>query len=1022
MSMKAYGRMRPNAFGIMLSTSVYGSAIPSIYGRARVPMKLIWSNNLRKGSSGKKLKSKKKGPPTWVENVDFLIGSNPLLSPLQVWDTQNTKNALNFVKWTGTAVTSGADKATLTVPDTNLYVVLAVTMNVALSGTFDDFGGPGSTPYSGTYELPLWNSWFNGPDTTNPSNVRRGPYSCFWDPSATVFVVSGDDLFISGDAGVIDVSEAYQANPGATFNVYYAQLRNLGVPLARLRLTWENVLGNGPEYSGFASQQIQYPYYAGAGSPDLDLGAAQMIPNIRPEVAGSYCVNAPDGDADFADIVEDIFKSGTLALETQLGEIHRGLNCGELPGMVQQNAIIVGGASSPRLPFYRPNKAGAVLFAFGVSAQNGSGAPTIADGAGNTFVPVATGDQFGIWYVASAIAKTGNVATFSPAGGNKSNATFFVAEMDPDSDVVAAPVVASGSSAEAEVAIDVAGPSWILAVAILPGASQKFASGDPPFGWDWAFGYYGTADARVRVAKRYVAAAGRYTFAFPLLASGAWTAAAIAVSSQDPVSYPKTLGNVLDDDSMQLCRAQCKANGLWGSLNAGEQRNASEYLKDLFQAMNAWPVWSGFKLKSVPLSEVSAVGNGAVYTAPTAAGPVADLVEDDFVAEGQDPVVTIERVAQADVPSILQMQFASRAADYVDVTASEPETSGISLYGPRKESPQVLSCVYDATIARMLLGIAVRRRALIRNTYKFTLKAKWQLLEPGDLVTITEPKLNIAALPVRMTQVNENEQFELECEAEPFVYGMNAPAPLAVTATAPNSVDLEADAGNVNAPIFIEPVPSLDEGVQDELWIAVSNPNANYGGCAVFISTDGGASYQLLGTIQGNAITGVSTADWPLGTDPETVNDLPLDLTESLGALASYQTSDEDNFVYPCYMAGGSGTIPYELMTYAVATLTSANKYTLKATGAGNKLRRGVFGSPIVDHPLATRFCFLGQADTGIFKDQLAPKLIGVTLHFKFCSFNQFGNALQDISTVTDYTYTPTGLPGQIQLVTINGS
>ena len=965
--------------------------------------------------------------------MDALIGSNPILSPLQVWQDVNVLNKLNFVKWTGTPVASGADKATLTVPDDNLYVVLAVTMNVALSGTFDDFGGPGATPYSGTYELPLWNSWYNGPDTTNPSNVRRGPYSCFWDPSATVFFTSGDDLFISGDAGVVDVSEAYQANPSATFNVYYAQLRNLGVPLHRVRLTWEAQLGNDAAvFAPQPTQQIEYPYYAGVGSEGIDCGPSALLPDFRIEVAGSYCLNPPDGDADFADIIEDIFKSGMLALETQLGEIHRGLNCGDLPGMVQQNAIIVSGPSSPRLPFYRPNKAGAVLFAFGVSNQNGSGAPAIADGAGNTFTPVATGDQFGIWYAASALAKTGNVATFSPAGGNKTFASFFIAEMDPDSDVVAPPVVASGSGIEAEVIVDVAGPSWILAVAILPGLSQQFASGDPPFGWEWAFGYYGTADARVRVAKRYVAAAGRYTFAFPLLASGAWTAAAIAVSSQDPVSYPKPLGNVLDDDSMDLCRAQAKANGLWGSLAMNSQQSASQWLKDLYQAMNAWPVWSGFKLKSVPLSEASAVGNGAVYIAPTAAGPVADLLEDDMIGDENTPLVNITRVAQADVQSILQMQFTSRDANYVDVTASEPEPSGISLYGPQKAAPQVLSCVYSATVARMLLGIAVRRRALIRNTYKFKLKTKWQLLEPGDLVTITEPKLNIAKLPVRMTQVNENENFELECEAEPFVYGMNSPAELPVTPiVTTNAADFLTDAGDVNAPIFMEPVPALSSGVQFELWIVVSNPNDNYGGCAVFMSTDGGASYPAApdesgtGVIAGNAVTGVSTADWPLGSDPDTVNDLPLDLTESLGVLASFQLSDEDNFVYPCYMAGGSGTIPYELMAYAVAMLTAANKYALKATGAGNKLRRGVFGSPIVDHPLGTRFAFIGAKDApnnGIMKIRLNPKLIGVTLHFKFCSFNQFGNALQDISTVTDYTYTPTGLPGAIQLVTINGS
>lgn len=48
MSKKAYSGISPTAFGIQLSTSVYGSVIPSLYGRVRVPMKLIWMANLRK--------------------------------------------------------------------------------------------------------------------------------------------------------------------------------------------------------------------------------------------------------------------------------------------------------------------------------------------------------------------------------------------------------------------------------------------------------------------------------------------------------------------------------------------------------------------------------------------------------------------------------------------------------------------------------------------------------------------------------------------------------------------------------------------------------------------------------------------------------------------------------------------------------------------------------------------------------------------------------------------------------------
>lgn len=1121
---KVNSALKPSAFGVMVSQSVYGQAIANIYGTMRGSIQMIWSNDLRKGDSGKKAK-KKHGPPTYVEGADWLIGSNPILSDLRGW-FNNVYEGLNFVKWTGVAVDTGWDQASLTVPDSKLYCVLAVTVDVTLSGTFNDYGGPGAIPYSGTYELPLWNAWFGGPDLTNPSSIRRFPYSYFWAPHS---------------GAVIDVSQVW-ANLVylGNFHVYYAQLRDKGVAIARMRLHWENQLGNGSEYGLFPTQQIIYPYYAGVGSSDIDLGAVQIPPNLTLEIAGSYGSNPPYGDADYADIIEDIFKSGTLALETQLGEIQRGLNCCELPGMVQQNRVSVLEPSSPPVPFYRPNKAGAILIAGAIFRQIGGGSPgvpSISDLGGNTWTAIVSGDQYAVWKCPSANAYTGNVATFASSAGNQYDADCFIAEMDPDSDVIGTPATASGTGGSANVSITVTGPCFILGIAFITDRTVDLGTASAPH-WDTAFEPSGGSfiDGGVRIFKRYVAGAGTYSFSVPVNPSDTWTAVAIPISSQDPVSYPKPLGDILDDTTMQLCRLQAKAYGLMGSLWMAAQQKASDYLADLYQAMNARPLWSGFKLKSVPMSEVSAVGNGAVYIAPTASGPVADLDADvDMIGEGSDSPLTVPRKPPVDRTDILQMQFPLRDNNYTDVTISEPEPSGIAFYGSRKASPKSLTCVQETAVARALLAVAVRRYVYLSNIpYKFKLHSIWQLLEPGALVTVTDNDLGIKKLPVILTAVDENEQFELECEAEPFRYGMNAPTELPITTTAPNITDVDAVPASVNPPIFFEGVPGL-AGLAAQLFIAVSDSDPDYGGCVVSISTDGGASYQTVGEIIDSAITGILTADWPAHADPDSSDDLPVDLTESLGSLASYQTSDEDNFLYPCYVAGGnsppaapslsqssggslaaqacyvkltyvdasgetlpsnesnlavganellnvaspasatgmtgynvyvgtssgaetkqnsspiaigtpwveptsgliagaalptldtSATIPYELMTYAMATLTAANKYTLKATGAGNHLRRAVFGAPGssgVDHAAGSRFVFLGpsQARPGILQMALAAKLIGVQIFFKFQAFNQFGGGLQDISAATVYSFTPTGLPGGIELVQINGS
>ena len=366
-----------------------------------------------------------------------------------------------------------------------------------------------------------------------------------------------------------------------------------------------------------------------------------------------------------------------------------------------------------------------------------------------------------------------------------------------------------------------------------------------------------------------------------------------------------------------------------------------------------------------------------------------------------------------DIPNLLQLQTPNRASEYNTVVTSQPEQASIAMFGQRKDSPQPLNCIQDVNVARMILGIMVRRQNYIRNTYKFKLKAKWKLLEPMDLVTINDSQIGISNLAVRLTSVQEDDQYNLDCEATPFCYGVNAPVPVTATAPAPYVPQTTSTPANVNAPIFIEPVLRLANNLT-QIWIAVSNADPNYGGCQVFLSTDGGNSYpNMAGTLTGSAITGKLSADWPAAADPDSTNNLALDLTESNGELDSYQTVDQDNFTYPCYVAGGSASIPYELMTYAVATLTATSKYTLEATG-GNHLRRGVYGAPSagqgVDHPAGSRFVFLGPQAPGILKLTLDSRWIGQTPWFKFAGINVYGNGLQSLADVPPYPFTPTGV------------
>lgn len=1016
--------LRPSALGTTVQSSTYGSTIPVIYGRTKTALYLIWSANLRKSGGGKKYKKTKgkKSVPNFVQNVDFLIGHNPIVCALTAWENQNQRFPMDF-----TSQTFPVDLA-VAIADDLFYAVVGVTFRKSLSATYDDYGGQGPRTITGDFDIPMWNAAFSGPDPTDPHNFRRYPYLYRWVPGHTGTVYF--DYAFNGLEGNVTIYYARADTLSLTGNKMTAPNRGLA-PISRLNLSFEGVLGEGPEFDDFGGQQILYPQYAGVGSDAYDMGATQTMPNVWLEVLGSY-PRYPNGDADYADMVEDIIKqgmgqSGFTATGQPFNTVQRGLGAFEFPGTIQKKTMWNLEAFLHRpMQLDNPVTSGNYLVAAATSFLVGT--ITINDdqfGGWTKVFPDGLGYQ--VWYRLS----TGGSPIVSIDGAYGIAWTLSLMEIggvdsidavasDNGTGVNHVPITTSNEKGQ---------PALILGFGFYPvGTGTR-----PPRNPLWRPVISKTAlddGSDPQITSRVVYAPGTYSVEFPSHISDCFAVAMIAFKGSNPPSFPKPLGDILDKDSLELVRDQCAANGLHGSLLMDSQRKASEWLEMLYQAMNAAPVWSGFKLKSIPYSEVSTLANGVGYTAPTSTGPVADLQESDFIAPDPDsPLITVERTAQVDVPNILQFQFPNRNSDYNDVIIQQPEAGSIALFGSRKDEPRQFRCIQDPVVARMLLGIAVRRRNYLRNTYKFKVVARWKLLEAMDLITIplsaTLPTVQgmpvtLDRIPVRLTKAEEDSEYAIDCEAEPFIYGCHAPVELPVTDAQPNRTDIGFGPGVINPPIIFEPPPRLSSELnQNQLWVVVSADSAfsNYGGSLVYLSTDGGASYFNVGQTIGNAITGFSENDWPAAADPDLTNDLNVDLSESKGSLSSYLVPDEDAFLYPCYIEGGTDAIPYELLAYAVADLTAPYKYTLSASG-GNKLRRSVFGAPTpgvgVDHPSDSRFAFIGNGAPGILKLPLDPVWIGKELHFKIVPYNQFGGGLQALGDATDYTYTPGGSTGNV--------
>lgn len=473
-------------------------------------------------------------------------------------------------------------------------------------------------------------------------------------------------------------------------------------------------------------------------------------------------------------------------------------------------------------------------------------------------------------------------------------------------------------------------------------------------------------------------------------------------------------GSFIDGPSWTQYKIYCQAQGLLLSPVLDTQEQISQIIQRWADLTNTWMFWSGGTLKFVPLGDAR-VTDGLITYVPNNT-PIADLTYDDFVFEkGQQPV-TVTIVDLADRPNTLKLEIRYRDGFYNAYPIEWKDQSLVDKYGQVNApvAPAHDICVPAiGAIAAQLIG---QRAAYIARTYGFKLPWKWFWLEPGDIVTITEPHLGAVLWPVRIRQMEEDQRGFWTVTAEEFPAGFGQGAGNATGTQPPQPgftgtiINQFVDPGNVNPPAILEPQSTFTGGVA-QLWLAVSG-GPDWGGANVFISFDN-ANYTPIGPILNPARQGVLTAPLPLHADPDTVDTLSVNLTISQGTFSgNATTADADADRSLSYITAPFGTVvpcDGELLSYGSTNLTSQFHYDL------TYLRRGQIGTAPAAHAAGsyyTRIDFNNQAA------QLSPTLlvydipaqyIGATVYVKFVSFNRFGGGMQDISTVTAYQYTPCG-------------
>ena len=444
----------------------------------------------------------------------------------------------------------------------------------------------------------------------------------------------------------------------------------------------------------------------------------------------------------------------------------------------------------------------------------------------------------------------------------------------------------------------------------------------------------------------------------------------------------------------------CRAAGIFLSPVYSEQTEAQQNISELLEQTNSAAVFSQGRLKIVPYGDVKLSGNGAAYVPNLT--PVYDLTDDDFIVSGAEDPLRVERKTNADAYNQIQVEYLDRANDYNIAVAEVKDQANIEQYGLRPKDAVKMHGICDAKVANHVAQLLLQRALYVRNEYEFKLGWKYCLLEPMDLVTLTDEGLGLDKTPVRIIEIEEDEEGVLTVKAEDFPMGAATATAYPTQPSLGYSADYNKSAGNAHAPVVFE-APLQLTGGEPQIWLATAGGDM-WGGAEVWISTDGD-SYTRIGATNKKARFGSLSAPLASGAVFDRANTLNVEI--SAGQMTGGTEQGSRDLLTLCYVDG-------EFLAYETAELKGVGRYTL-----GN-LTRGAYGSNIDRHNAGSQFV---RIDEAMFKYAVPANWVGRTVWVKLVSFNVFGSGVQELAEVPAYSYTIKGAPlGQIQNLRLTSS
>jgi Putative phage tail protein len=447
----------------------------------------------------------------------------------------------------------------------------------------------------------------------------------------------------------------------------------------------------------------------------------------------------------------------------------------------------------------------------------------------------------------------------------------------------------------------------------------------------------------------------------------------------------------------------CKANSLLISPWEDTQRSAASFLTDILEITNSDCVMSVGQLNVYPYCDVAVSGNGVTFTPNLT--PLFAFSDDDYLlgsaganssSQSDDPV-QLTRKPLTETYNVITVEFYDRSNNYNAALAEWKDDADIAVNGIRKMAVKTFHQITTSTVALQVASLIGQRQLYIRNVYSFAVRADlYSLLEPMDLISLTDSGLNISNKLCRIVQIDDDENDTFTITAEEMLVGTASAPKYSIQAQQGYYANYAVAPPAVYTPVIFSAPPALVTAAGGyELWLAVCGtvPTANYGGCNVYASMDN-ATWTYAGTITGESRIGTVSTSHPIGTTDTTIY---LTLYPDSVQLDSSSSADFAANRALMYLDG-------EIIGFNVVTLISGQNYSVTVS-------RGLFGTNPVTHAVGAIFA---QLDATIFRMPFDPGMIGQTIYLEFYAFNTVGQAT--LTSASTYPYLISNY-GQGQLI-----